>query len=70
MYHWHMNAFQKLVKHFGSKAAIADHYKVSGETVRLWKHNGLPAIRALDFERDTNGKVSIREVLESSRQAA
>lgn len=65
-----MNAFDKLVKHFGSQAEIADHYGISGETVRLWKHNGLPANRALDFERDTKGGVTIREVLESSREAA
>lgn len=65
-----MSTFEKLVKHFGSAAAIAEHYGVKYETVRLWKHNGLPAIRALDFERDTKGKVTIREVLESSRQAA
>jgi len=65
-----MTAFDKLVKHFGSQAEIAEHYNVSGETVRLWKHNGLPANRALDFERDTKGAVTIREVLESSRGAA
>lgn len=65
-----MNAFDKLVEYFGSQASIADHYGVSGETVRLWKHNGLPANRALAFEHDTGGKVSIREVLESSREAA
>ena len=65
-----MTAFDKLVNHFGSQGAIADHYEVSGETVRLWKHNGLPANRALDFERETGGAVTIREVLESSRDAA
>lgn len=67
---WAMSAFDKLVKFFGSQAALADHYGVSGETVRLWKHNGLPANRALDFERDTKGAVTIREVLESGRAAA
>lgn len=66
-----MNAFDKLVEHFGSTSAIADHYGVSGETVRLWKHNGLPPGRALEIERDTLGKVTIRDVLEScSKEAA
>jgi DNA-binding transcriptional regulator YdaS (Cro superfamily) len=65
-----MNAFDKLVKHFGSPAEIADHYGVSGETVRLWKHNGLPANRALEIEKDTEGAVTIRDVLESSAKEA
>lgn len=63
-----MNAFEKLKSHFGSVREIAIYYGLSDETVRLWGIDGLPPGRALDFENDTGGKVTIREVLEHKRQ--
>lgn len=64
------NAFDKLKDHFGSIRAIAEHYGLSDETVRLWGIDGLPPSRALDFEEDTGGKITIREVLEHKRAAS
>jgi DNA-binding transcriptional regulator YdaS (Cro superfamily) len=66
----YMNAYTKLVNFFGSTGAVVRFYGVSRETVRLWKTRGLPPERALAFERDTGGAVTIREVLESKEQAA
>lgn len=65
-----MNAYQKLLDHYGSARAIREKYGVTRETVRLWKKNGLPPKLALRFELDTGGALTIREVLESKQVAA
>lgn len=66
-YHVRMDAYQKLLKHFGTIAAVSRHFNRHRETVRLWKFNGLPPELALDIEQATDGKVTIREVLESKQ---
>lgn len=65
-----MDAYQKLLDHFKTPKAIRERYGVTRETVRLWKKRGLPSDRALEFERDTGGVLTIREVLESKQVAA
>lgn len=62
-----MSAYQKLLDHYGSARAIREKYGVTRETVRLWKMRGLPSKLALQFESDTGGVLTIREVLESKR---
>lgn len=50
------NPAQKLVQRFnGSRSAVAEHFKVSTETVRLWLKNGIPPERALEAEEGTRG---------------
>jgi len=65
-----MTAYQKLLDHYGSARAIREKYGVTRETVRLWKVRGLPSKLALQFESDTGGALTIREVLESKQVSA
>lgn len=59
-----MNPAHKLIpRHFPSTAAIAAHFGISPEAVRLWFRNGIPTLQALEVERVTKGKIKAMEIL-------
>lgn len=66
------NPALKLIERFGgSRAAVATHFGVSPEAVRLWLKNGIPPERALDAEiatRGTEQAVTALEVLLYAKQ--
>lgn len=65
------NPADRLVAKFGSRAATAEHFAVSVETVRLWLETGIPAARALEAEEATRGSkhvIKAIEVLQFARQ--
>ena len=47
---------QELIKHFGNKRRMAIALGVDAAAVAWWTRNGLPALRAIQIERLTNGK--------------
>jgi hypothetical protein len=65
------NPALKLIKLYGSNAAVGRQFSVSGEAVRMWLKNGIPAERALDVEdatRESAYPISAMEVLLFSKQ--
>lgn len=53
-----MNALNKAIKHFGSKASLARAIGVEPMSVRQWEKRRVPADRAKDIEIATNGVVT------------
>lgn len=51
------NPAERLVAYFGSNTAVADHFGISREAVRLWVKNFIPPDRALEVEETTRGTV-------------
>ena len=47
---------EKIIEHFGSKAELAKALGVDRAAVSWWLRNGLPAGRAVEIERASNGK--------------
>jgi hypothetical protein len=65
------NPALKLIKLYGSNAAVGRQFSVSGEAVRMWLKNGIPPDRALDVEdgtRETAFPISAMEVLLFAKQ--
>lgn len=65
------NPAVKLVQRFGGRSAVAEHFKLSPEAVRLWLKKGIPPERALDAEEATRGTehaITAIEVLLYARQ--
>ena len=65
------NPALKLIKLFGSNAAVGRQFNVSGEAVRKWLLNGIPPDRALDVEQGTRESafpISAMEVLLYAKQ--
>ena len=58
-----MNPAQKLRPIFGTRPAIAAHFKKTQECVRLWERDGIPTTEALNVERATGGRISAYEIL-------
>lgn len=61
----------RLVERFGSNSAVAEHFKVSREAVRLWVKNGIPPDRALEVEEATRGTrfaIKATEILQYAKQ--
>ena len=57
------HAFNAAVKYFGSQSKLARAMGINPMTVSQWKRKGMPAIRAAQIERLTNGKVTRAELL-------
>jgi transposase-like protein len=57
--------FERLLIYFAedSEAEIARRFGISPQAFNKWKQKGIPDGRALDVERETNGRVRAREVL-------
>jgi GTP1/Obg family GTP-binding protein len=58
-----MTAFEKLHGIYKTQEGIAKAFKVTRQTIGLWKRDGVPAIRAAEVEKVTKGKVTILDVI-------
>lgn len=59
-----MNPAERLVPtYFPTKAAVAAHFQITREAVRLWYRHGIPTSKALEIERVTSGGIPALEVL-------
>jgi len=58
---------QRLIAHFGGREKAARALDVVGETIRLWRINGIPLDRALEIETKTGGAIKAEEILQEAR---
>lgn len=58
---------ERLIRHYGGRRKAADALEVSGETLRLWKRDGIPLQVALDLEQRCKGVVTAEEILHAAR---
>lgn len=63
-------AAEKLVAHFGGRQKAADALGVVGETIRLWRKNGIPLEAAIDVEARSGGVVTAEQILHEAKQRA
>lgn len=58
-----MSAIQKAIEHVGGVSALAGRLGVSYQAVQQWERAGrVPAERALEVERATNGEVTRQQL--------
>lgn len=60
----------RLITHFGGRQRAAEALGVVGETLRLWKRDGIPLKAAIEVERLSGGAVTANEILDRARQDA
>ena len=63
-------AADRLVLHYGGRQKAADALGVTGETIRLWRRDGIPVASALDVEQKSGGIVRAEEILAEARARA
>lgn len=51
-----MNAIERIISHFGSKAALARALEVKPQNITRWSKQGVPAAAAIQIEKITKGK--------------
>lgn len=54
---------EQIIEFFGSKAALARALGVEKPSVSHWLENGLPARRAIEIERLTEGKIKAVDIM-------
>lgn len=59
---------ERLISHYGGRQKAADALGVSGETIRLWKRDGIPLQSALEVEQKCGGIVTADEILRLARE--
>jgi len=57
----------RLIRHFGGREKAAEALGVVGETLRLWKRDGIPLARAVEIEKRSGGIVTASEVLKEAQ---
>lgn len=60
---------ERLIRHYGGRQKAADALGVSGETLRLWRRDGIPLTSAVALEFKCQGVVTAQEVLQAARVA-
>lgn len=58
-----MTVFEKLHRIYKTHDAIAAEFRLTRQGVGRWKRKGIPAGRALEVEKKTNGKITAIDVL-------
>lgn len=54
---------EEIFKHFGGQAALAEILGVDKSAVTQWKTDGMPAFRAVQIEKLTEGKFRAVDIL-------
>lgn len=57
-----------VIAHFGSVSAVADALKIRGAAVSQWGET-IPALRAYEIERITNGALTVDDRPDESKAA-
>lgn len=55
----------EIFKHFGGQMVLAETLGVDKSAVTQWKKDGVPAFRAVQIEKLTNGKFKAVDILKS-----
>lgn len=63
-----MTAFEQLIKHFKTQAALARALNLQRMTISNWKNRGIPTGRALELEHMTKGRVKAKVILEEAKR--
>lgn len=54
---------EKIIDFFGSKSEMAKALGVDPAAVTWWLQNGLPALRAIQIEKLSNGRFRARDIV-------
>jgi len=54
---------EKIIEHFGNKVGLANALNVDKSAVSQWLKDGLPAARAIEIEKLTEGKFKALDIV-------